>query len=157
MGTPGPGGLIGRSAAVEQLTRAVTDARAGPVGTLLVGATEIADGFELLRATGIQLDAEWPFGGLRTLLRPLRADIERLASAARGALTDAGRADAPPPDEFAGAGAVLATLAAAAERFPVLIAVDDAQWVDQATLRSLLLAFRRLEGEPGRLLLGGRA
>ena len=168
MGTPGPGGLIGRSAAVEQLTRAVTDARAGPVGTLLVGAagigkttlvseaTEIADGFELLRATGIQLDAEWPFGGLRTLLRPLRADIERLASAARGALTDAGRADAPQPDEFAVAGAVLATLAAAAERFPVLIAVDDAQWVDQATLRSLLLAFRRLEDEPVMLLLAGR-
>ena len=139
MGTPGPGGLIGRSAAVEQLTRAVTKARAGPVGALLVGAagigkttlvseaTEIADGFQLLRATGIQLDAEWPFGALRTLFRPLRGDIDGVAPAAREALTDAGRADAPQPDEFAVAGAVLATLSVAAERAPVLIALDDAQ------------------------------
>ena len=160
--------MIGRSAAVEQLTRAVTKARAGPVGALLVGAagigkttlvseaTEIADGFQLLRATGIQLDAEWPFGALRTLFRPLRGDIDGVAPAAREALTDAGRADAPQPDEFAVAGAVLATLSVAAERAPVLIALDDAQWIDQATLRSLLLAFRRLEDEPVMLVLAGR-
>jgi DNA-binding NarL/FixJ family response regulator len=61
-----------------------------------------------------------------------------------------------PPDQRAVAVAVLATLRGLARERPVLVAVDDVQWLDVSSARVLEFAFRRLETEPVRLLLSRR-
>ena len=45
------------------------------------------------------------------------------------------------------AAGLLSLLAAAAERSPVLVLVDDLQWVDQASAQALLFAVRRLRAD----------
>lgn len=60
-------------------------------------------------------------------------------------LADPGQAG---PDPRAVALAVLGVLRALAERGPVTIAVDDVQWVDGPSARTLAFALRRLETEP---------
>ena len=53
--------------------------------------------------------------------------------------------------------AVLTLLSGLAEDGPLLVVVDDVQWLDRASLDALVFAARRLESEPLVLLLGGRA
>src|SRR5262245_59040381 len=104
-------------------------------------------GFTVLRATGIEFEQVLAFSGLTAVLRPLMDGIDDLdpghAKALRGALghedADAGR--------LAVHGATLALVAAAAEDAPVLVAVDDAQWVDQSSLESLVFAAHRCEAD----------
>lgn len=62
-----------------------------------------------------------------------------------------------PPDPRAVAVAVVSVLRALAERGPVLIAVDDLQWLDVPSGQMLEFAFRRLGTEPIRLLASLRA
>ena len=47
-------------------------------------------------------------------------------------------------------------LGIAAERRPVLLTVDDAQWIDSPSLEALLFAFRRLSDEPVALVVATR-
>ena len=44
-------------------------------------------------------------------------------------------------------GATLALVSAAAEEAPVLVAVDDAQWIDQSSLESLVFVAHRCEAD----------
>ncbi len=57
-----------------------------------------------------------------------------------------------PPDQRAVAAAFLGAVRALAAERPVLIAVDDLQWLDRASVFVLAFAARRLEPEPVRLL-----
>ena len=57
---------------------------------------------------------------------------------------------------FAVAAGVLSLLAAAAERRPAVVVVDDLQWVDEASRVALLFAARRLEVEAVAVMLGVR-
>ena len=52
------------------------------------------------------------------------------------------------PNPFARARSVLAALRALAARAPVLIAIDDLQWLDAMSARALRFALRRLQHEP---------
>jgi len=162
------GDLIGRSVVVDELRRAIADARTGPVGVLLSGnpgmgktallaaAGEIAEGFQLLRAGGIQLESERPFAALHGLLGPVKGDLARLTSRQRDAVEAAISLEASVPDDFAVGAGLVFVLSAAAERGPLLIAIDDAQWLDRGTFRALLFAFRRLESERVLMLLAAR-
>jgi DNA-binding NarL/FixJ family response regulator len=60
------------------------------------------------------------------------------------------------PDQRAVAVAVLATLQRLARDRPVLVAIDDVQWLDAPSARVLDFAFRRLETEPVRLFVARR-
>jgi len=60
------------------------------------------------------------------------------------------------PDALLTGLAVLTTLSLLAEDGPLLIVVDDAQWVDRASLDALAFAARRLESERLALLLAAR-
>src|ERR687898_116620 len=56
-----------------------------------------------------------------------------------------------------GSGSALGLLTAAAEDAPVLIVVDDLQWVDSASRAALSFASRRLAGIPALLVVAQRA
>lgn len=60
-------------------------------------------------------------------------------------------------DPFVRGRSVLGALRRLLERGPVLIAVDDAQWLDAATARTLRYALRRFETEPVGVLTTQRA
>jgi len=61
-----------------------------------------------------------------------------------------------PPDQRAIGLAVLGALRALASSGPVLVAIDDAQWLDAPTAAVLEFALRRLRGEPVGVLVAGR-
>ena len=125
--------------------------------TLLRDAADRAQGLRVLRARGIASESELPFAALSELLSPLldlRREIPPVqAQALGGALA---LEAAPVTDRFAVAAGVLSLLAAAAERQPVLAAIDDVQWIDEASREALLFAARRLDAEGVVLLCGLR-
>jgi DNA-binding CsgD family transcriptional regulator len=123
-------------------------------------------GFEVARARGAQLEGDWPFGVVRQLLEPA---LRRRSAEERSALLDgaAGLAAGVVLGESAGESAAVdatsgtlhglywlcANLAAAQ---PLLLAVDDAHWADEASLRFLGMLARRLDALPALVLLAQR-
>src|SRR5206468_9310141 len=69
-------------------------------------------------------------------------------------LLDAGAGAAP--DERTIAAATLGAIRALAERAPVLLAIDDVQWLDGPSAAALAYAVRRLDDSPVSLLVGRR-
>jgi AAA ATPase-like protein len=119
--------------------------------TLLAAATTRArdHGMLVLTATGVQSEAHLPFAGLHQLLRPILSGSQQLPAPQRAALLAAfGMTDAAAPDLFLIALAVLELLADTAEGSPLLLGVEDAQWLDHPTSDVLAFVARRLESEP---------
>ena len=116
-----------------------------------------ARGTLTLRVIGVQSEAHLPFAGIHQLLRPILAGLSELPDPQRDALLAAfGLIAAPAPDFFLIAMAALDLLAGAAARAPILILVDDVQWLDQSTCDALAFIAHRLESEPIVLLLALR-
>jgi len=104
---------------------------------------------QVLRATGVESDAELPFSGLRELCAPLFEDINLPAGAQ--ATLDAAlelRARTSAGDRFGVYAAFSDLLAAGAASRSVLVVVDDAHWLDEATVEALSFAIQR-GGAPG--------
>jgi predicted ATPase len=118
-----------------------------------------AAGMRVLGATGVQSEAELPFAGLHQLLMPLLDGVDRLPAPQRTALLAAfGMAEArEAPDRFMIGLAALELLSDAAERTPVLVVADDAQWLDPSTAAALGFLARRVEHEPVGLLVALRS
>jgi DNA-binding NarL/FixJ family response regulator len=113
---------------------------------LLAAAEELADGFTCLWARGVESEAALGHAGLLELLTPVQDRLADLPAAQAEALAAAlgwGPAGAP-GDRYLVAAATLSLLAAAAERAPVLVLVDDLHWVDRESAAALLFAARRL-------------
>lgn len=163
--------LLGRGPERRAIDRVVADARAGRSGTLvLVGepgigktallayAAEQAVGMRILRARGVESEAEVPFGGLLELLRPALADLDRIpepqAEALAGALA---LRPARAQERFAVGAATLSLLAEHAEESPLLVVIDDAQWLDASSAEALFFAIRRLVAETIAVVLAVRA
>ncbi|MFF5207916.1 LuxR C-terminal-related transcriptional regulator [Streptosporangium sp. NPDC000396] len=153
--------LHGRKNELAEIDRLLTDARAGHSSALIVRAEpgcgksallrhaeQAADGFRILRGTGIESEAELPFAALQMLLAPVADRIDTLpgpqAAALRGAF---GLAPATGADRFLIGLATLTLLAELAEQGPVLGLIDDAQWLDGSSAEALLFAARRLHAE----------
>jgi DNA-binding CsgD family transcriptional regulator len=155
---------------VERLGRLLTGIRSGRSGVLVVrgeagiGKTallehfiEQASGCIVARATGVQADMELPFAGLQQLFGSMLGSLERLPDPQRDAVEVAfGLRSGPPPDRFEVGLAVLGLLAEVAERDPLVCVVDDAQWLDQASARTLAFIARRLMAESVALLFAVR-
>jgi DNA-binding CsgD family transcriptional regulator len=124
---------------------------------LLDCAAERAAGMRLLRARGIESEAQVPFGSLLELLRPALAAVERIPRPQAVAL-EAALALRPgdEQDRFAVGAASLSLLAAVAEESPVVVLLDDAHWLDDSSAQALLFAFRRLLADPIAVLLAVR-
>lgn len=123
-------------------------------------AREAADrGMTVLRARAVESEQGMPFAGLHELLLPHLDARARLAPHHGHAIGVAlGLEPGEPQAAFALAVAFLALLGAVADDAPagVLLAVDDAQWLDEGTLDALLFAGRRLQAEGIVLLLAAR-
>ena len=115
--------------------------------SLLRAAVRLAReaGAEVLETTGAECEARLPYAGLHQLLRPLVPAAEALAAPQRRALMSAfGAEDGPPPEPFLIALAALGLLSEAAAVRPVLVAVDDVQWLDHPTQEALAFIARRV-------------
>src|ERR1700759_1295011 len=162
--------LRGRSREREQLVRLLTAIRSGRSGVLVVrgeagiGKTalleqliEEATTCTVARATGGQADMELPFAGLQHLFGSMLGSLESLPDPQREAVEVAfGLRFGPAPDRFEVGLAILGLLAEIAERQPVVCVVDDAQWLDQASARTLAFVARRLMAESVALVFAVR-
>jgi DNA-binding CsgD family transcriptional regulator len=159
--------FVGRERERARIDRLLQDARAGRSGALLmhgeagIGKTALmrwaigqAAGMRVLRARGIETESDIPFAGLAELVTPLLDRLDDVpevqARALRGALA---LGPATPHDRFTVPAALLSLLAVAAEEQPVLVSIDDAQWLDEPSLEAFLFAGRRL-GAEGVAMLG---
>ena len=110
-----------------------------------------------MRGRGIESEAELPFAALLEICRPFLDGLDQLlepqAAALRGALA---LAPTPPRSRFAVAAATLGLLAAAAEKAPLLVTVDDAHWLDRGSADAIAFAARRLGADRVALLLAIR-
>ena len=162
--------LIGRESERAQIERVLASARSGESATLaLVGeagigktalldyAAERAVGMRVLRARGIESEAQIPFAALLELVRPALVMLDKIpepqAVALEGALA---LRRGPAQERFAVGAATLSLIAAYAEDGPVAILVDDAHWLDGSSAQALLFAFRRLVADPIAVLIAVR-
>ncbi|NUT99898.1 MAG: AAA family ATPase, partial [Saccharothrix sp.] len=125
---------------------------------LLRHAAALAEqaGHVVVQAAGVEAESGLPHAGLHQLLHPLFADVPRLDDGTR-AVFDAvfSRADGDPPSVMALGIAVL-TLLSTAEHRPLLLVLDDGQWLDDASTDVCGFVGRRLTGVPVRLLVAVR-
>ncbi|MEV4319063.1 AAA family ATPase [Actinocrispum sp. NPDC049592] len=125
---------------------------------LLACAEEQAVGFQVLRAVGVEPEADLAYATLHQLLLPGLAAVDQLPAPQAGALNILfGRAHGAPPDPFIVGLSTLSLLSLLAGEKPVLCVLDDAHWADQPTLRTLAFVARRLDNEPIALALAARA
>ncbi|MEO3859868.1 AAA family ATPase [Acrocarpospora sp. B8E8] len=128
--------------------------------SVLAAVTDRAtgQGVRVLRARGSTAETGLPFAGLHQLLIPVLDRADSLPERRRAALLGAlglGEDDAP-PDRLVLGMAVLTLLSQLADQGPVLLAVDDLQWIDLASRSLLAFLARRLEGELIGLLVAAR-
>jgi DNA-binding CsgD family transcriptional regulator len=115
---------------------------------LLDYAAGAAADVRVLRAGGVESEAELAFGALHLLLRPQLERIGSLPAVRAAALRAAlGLAAGPAEDQLLVGLAVLTLLSDLAEDAPLLVLIDDAQWLDRASAGALLFAARRLAEE----------
>jgi DNA-binding CsgD family transcriptional regulator len=117
--------------------------------TLLRWLREQATDVTVVEAQGVESEAELPYAALVDLLTPLVDRLDALSEAQADVLA-AALGIGPPGgvDRFAVAVAVLGLLSAAAEERPLVLIVDDLQWIDSASRDALAFAGRRLSSQP---------
>ncbi len=115
---------------------------------LLEYLVEQASGCRVARGGGVQSEMELAFAGLQQLCAPMLDRLERLPAPQRDALGTAfGLTSGVAPDRFLVGLAVLGLLTEVADERPLVCVVDDAQWLDRASLQALEFVARRLFAE----------
>src|SRR3954447_8078305 len=166
----GSGALRGRrseSAVLDALIAAVRDRQSRTLvvrGEPGVGKTALLDyvvtaasGMRVVRAVGVESEMELAFASLHQLCAPMLDRLSKLPAPQREALRIVfGLTAGPPPERFLIGLAVLSLLAEVAEDRPLLCAVDDSQWLDQASAQTLGFVARRLRAEPVALVFAAR-
>ncbi|MET8564547.1 LuxR family transcriptional regulator [Streptomyces flaveolus] len=154
----GPGSLL----------LAVGDPGAGKSALLGAAAREaVRRGLRVLHCAGHESEHGLPFASLAQLLKPLLPAIDELPGPQRDALLcafgvggacggNARDSAGEQPERLLINLAVLTLLSHAASLEPVLLVVDDAQWLDSCTLDALGFLARRLEQEPVAILCSAR-
>jgi DNA-binding CsgD family transcriptional regulator len=184
--TPGPGAperLLEREAELQRVNALLEEAGRGRGAVVVVegapgiGKSELLGavrrhaegrGFAVLGARGSEFEADMAFGVARQLLEPMLraasgADRRRLLDgvARMGARALGVELGDPPADRFAAIHGLYWLCANRAERGPLVVVVDDAQWVDDPSLAwlgylgrrtgdlALLIVLGLRSGDPG--------
>src|SRR5512132_995082 len=158
--------LLGRDAELAATTRFLDSPEGTLWGVILEGDSGIGKttilkealaratqaGYLVLSCAPGQAEARQPYSALGDLIRGSGDEaLTDLPDPQRRALEVALlRADAPPSgiDHRAVSLAVLGVLRTLARSTPLLLAIDDLQWMDASSARALQFAIRRLEEEP---------
>jgi DNA-binding CsgD family transcriptional regulator len=167
--------IVGRERELAATAVFVRELDAGPAAMVLEGLAGIGkttiwnQTLKAARADGVvvrscrcgQSDAAWAFAGLGDLLDDISADITDQLPAVQqkalaAALLQADAFDVALGDRIVGM-AVLGVLRALGRQGPLLLAIDDVQWLDTSSQKVLSFALRRLRDEPVRLLSSCRA
>jgi DNA-binding CsgD family transcriptional regulator len=162
--------LLGRARERQEIGRALTRARSGVSATLAlagepgIGKTALLDyaareaaGMRLLRARGVESEAQIPFGSLLELIRPALSMLGKIPGPQAAAMESAlALRPGHGHERFAVGAATLSLLAAYAEDAPVAMVIDDAHWLDGSSAQALLFAFRRLVADPIAVLIAVR-
>jgi DNA-binding NarL/FixJ family response regulator len=166
--------MIGGEASRASVLAVLSEINDGPAGVLIEAepgagkstlwqwAVDSARqrGVRVLSARPVEPEARLPYVALGDVLEPLReAALPVLPAPQRRALEVTlllADADDPPPDQRAIGVAVLGAIRRLVEAGPLVLAVDDLQWLDSDSKRILTFAIRRLTVEPVLLMLARR-
>jgi tetratricopeptide (TPR) repeat protein len=166
--------IVGRQTELASLDEFLARLEDGPRGLFLEGEAgigktrlwragiEVAQQheFTVLSTRPGETEAKLGFAGLADLLGAVVGELlPELPPPQRRALQVAlllAETDTLPPDDRAVAAAFLGSLRLLAAAGPVLVAVDDVQWLDGASARALEFACRRLHDEPVGILAAVR-
>jgi predicted ATPase len=157
--------IVGREDELGTLVGSLEQARGTPQAVVLEGAAGIgkttlwrhavaeagAAGFRVLACGPSEAETHLAYSGLRDLLEGAYEDVAAGLSAPQRRELNVAllRADpgGQPADQSAVAAAFLASLRILEERGPVLVAVDDIQWLDGSTAFLIGFIARRLRDE----------
>jgi DNA-binding CsgD family transcriptional regulator len=158
--------VVGRDAELAALESMLGDPSAGAWLLVLegdpgIGKTTVwreaagraeARGYRVFACRAAQPESRLSFAGLGDLLAPLdSAELDRLPTPQRRGLEIAllrAEAEERAPDPRTIGTALVSLLSDLTARSPVLVAVDDVQWLDRPTARALEFAARRVEDRP---------
>jgi predicted ATPase len=155
--------LVGRTAEQVELDHLISKARDGVSSVLVVrgdagigktcllnAVVSSATDFDVVRLVGIESEMRLGFAALHQLLTPFIDGIDTLPSWQAHALRAAfGLSDEVVPDPFGVGLAALTLVTRAAEQGrPLLIVVDDTQWLDEESADALGFLARQLLADP---------
>jgi DNA-binding CsgD family transcriptional regulator len=160
------GSVVGRETELTAVDAVLARARDGLAALLVEGEPGIGKttiwreatvragtrGFRVLSSRAAQAETRLSFSGLGDLLAPIEpAELEPLPGPQRHALEVAllrREAGDTAPDPRAIGTCLVSLISALANDTPVLLALDDVQWLDAPTARTVQFALRRLDGHP---------
>jgi DNA-binding CsgD family transcriptional regulator len=163
--------LVGRSGELERIVRLVAEAARQGAALMIFGDPGVgksallnvaADVFaaqqgQVLVAAGLEHEADIAFSTLSLLLHPVQAQVAELDVSHRQCLSAVlGLAEGPVASRLMVANSVLELLRVVASRRPLLMIVDDLQWVDRSSAAILGLVSRRLAATRVGLLAAAR-
>jgi DNA-binding CsgD family transcriptional regulator/tetratricopeptide (TPR) repeat protein len=168
------GFILGRERELEVIGHFLDSLEIGPAACVFEGeagigktalwregvATARAESFRVLVCAPAEVETALSYSSLADLLEGVEPEVIAVLPAPQRAALDvallrAGRVDAVAAQR-AVATAVVSVLGELASSTPVVVAVDDVQWLDRASARALEFAARRLEGRPVGFLLSLR-
>jgi GMP synthase-like glutamine amidotransferase/tetratricopeptide (TPR) repeat protein len=151
--------LFGRDSERTRIKRALATARRGGSAVIVLrgdagmGKTALLDdamaragGLKVLRTRGSDLDVEKPFAALAELCEPLLDQLALRPAARASALASALAISTPrrAVSRYAVYAGMLDLLTATAEATPILVVVDDAHLLDEASAEAIPFIARRL-------------
>ena len=165
---------VSRSAEMQAVDALLTAAALRPSGLVMAGEPGIGKttlwvagvararqrGFRVLSARADQAESVLAYATVADLVEDIGPevldDVPDLQRVAVDRLLFRAGTEGPPTDQRVTAAAIVSILTALAAHGPVLLAIDDVQWLDVSSQAVLALAAPRLTGRVG-LLLTGRA
>jgi DNA-binding NarL/FixJ family response regulator len=162
--------LVGRENESQVLEALLVAARKGEGGAIVVHgepgigktalldkAVALAGDFNVLRTVGNEAEMELPYASLQEFFRPGLVDVGQLPQPQRRAVEIAlGRSDGTAPDRLLVGLGVLNLLSLLSAARPVLCVIDDAQWLDTASIQVLAFTARHVSKDAVAFLFGAR-
>jgi DNA-binding CsgD family transcriptional regulator len=157
--------IFGRDAEISALTLFLEEVRLGSRALVLSGEPGIGkttvwgagvdlatrSGYRVLSCRPAGSEAQLSYAALSDLIARAYEDVEEMPSVQRRSLDIVTLRQEPgeaPTDHRTVAAAVLTVLRHLCATGPVLIAIDDLQWIDQASAMPIAFCARRLSDEP---------